>query len=84
MPAQPGTEVPTGGEADGTDEVAELFRAPGRRIEVARERTGPSRPAADRPALVPESGGAVPEEAVRVFAERAAGRTPDSSTGGMS
>lgn len=40
MTAQPGTGVPTGDEADGTDEVADLFRALGRQIKVARERAG--------------------------------------------
>ncbi|MEU6810096.1 helix-turn-helix transcriptional regulator [Streptomyces sp. NPDC046831] len=40
MAAQSGTGVPTGGEADGTDEVADLFRALGRQIKVARERAG--------------------------------------------
>ncbi|WP_217137108.1 helix-turn-helix transcriptional regulator [Streptomyces sp. AC558_RSS880] len=40
MAAQPGAGVPTGGEADGTDEVADLFRALGRQIKVARERAG--------------------------------------------
>lgn len=40
MTAQPGTGVPAGDEADGTDEVADLFRALGRQIKVARERTG--------------------------------------------
>ncbi|MFF3933648.1 helix-turn-helix domain-containing protein [Streptomyces hirsutus] len=40
MAAQPGTGVPTGDEADGTDEVADLFRALGRQIKVARERAG--------------------------------------------
>ncbi|MEU1692953.1 helix-turn-helix domain-containing protein [Streptomyces hirsutus] len=40
MAAQPGTGVPTGDEADGTDEVADLFRALGRQIRVARERAG--------------------------------------------
>lgn len=38
--AQPGTGVPTGNEADGTDEVTDLFRALGRQIKVARERAG--------------------------------------------
>lgn len=42
MAARPGTAVPTSGEADGTDEVADLFRALGRQIKVARERAGPS------------------------------------------
>ncbi|GGR41688.1 helix-turn-helix domain-containing protein [Streptomyces griseomycini] len=40
MAAQSGTGVPTGGGADGTDEVADLFRALGRQIKVARERAG--------------------------------------------
>ncbi|QEV09552.1 helix-turn-helix domain-containing protein [Streptomyces prasinus] len=40
MAAQSGTGVPTGDEADGTDEVADLFRALGRQIKVARERAG--------------------------------------------
>ncbi|MBD9730595.1 helix-turn-helix transcriptional regulator [Streptomyces sp. H28] len=40
MAAQPGAGVPTSGEADGTDEVADLFRALGRQIKVARERAG--------------------------------------------
>jgi transcriptional regulator with XRE-family HTH domain len=40
MAVQPGTGVPAGGEADGTDEVADLFRALGRQIKVARERAG--------------------------------------------
>ncbi|PWJ03916.1 transcriptional regulator [Streptomyces sp. NWU49] len=40
MAAQPGTGIPTGDEADGTDEVADLFRALGRQIKVARERAG--------------------------------------------
>ncbi|WP_432058925.1 helix-turn-helix domain-containing protein, partial [Streptomyces sp. bgisy022] len=40
MAAQSGTGIPTGGEADGTDEVADLFRALGRQIKVARERAG--------------------------------------------
>ncbi|MFF9754569.1 Scr1 family TA system antitoxin-like transcriptional regulator [Streptomyces sp. NPDC014344] len=40
MTAQSGTGVPTGGETDGTDEVADLFRALGRQIKVARERAG--------------------------------------------
>ncbi|MER5292347.1 helix-turn-helix transcriptional regulator [Streptomyces pharetrae] len=35
-----GTGVPAGGEADGTEEVADLFRALGRQIKVARERAG--------------------------------------------
>ncbi|MEU3251763.1 helix-turn-helix transcriptional regulator [Streptomyces sp. NPDC006997] len=35
-----GSGVPTGGEADGTDEVADLFRALGRQIKVARVRAG--------------------------------------------
>lgn len=37
-----GSGVPTGGEADGTDEVADLFRALGRQIKVARVRAGMS------------------------------------------
>lgn len=37
-----GLGVPTGGEADGTDEVADLFRALGRQIKVARVRAGMS------------------------------------------
>ncbi|MFJ1734135.1 Scr1 family TA system antitoxin-like transcriptional regulator [Streptomyces sp. NPDC088254] len=37
-----GSGVPTGGEADGTDEVADLFRALGRQIKVARARAGMS------------------------------------------
>lgn len=37
MTTQPGTGVPTGGETDGTDEIADLFRALGRQIRVARE-----------------------------------------------
>ncbi|MFV2118291.1 helix-turn-helix domain-containing protein [Streptomyces sp. Act-28] len=40
MAVQPGTGIPAGGEADGTDEVADLFRALGRQIKVARERAG--------------------------------------------
>ncbi|WP_217166967.1 helix-turn-helix transcriptional regulator [Streptomyces sp. AC512_CC834] len=40
MTAQAGAGVPTGGETDGTDEVADLFRALGRQIKVARERAG--------------------------------------------
>lgn len=40
MAAQPGAGVPRSGEADGTDEVADLFRALGRQIKVARERAG--------------------------------------------
>lgn len=36
-------EVATGDEADDTDEVADLFRALGRQIRVARERAGMSR-----------------------------------------
>lgn len=40
MAAQPGTGVPTDDETDGTDEVADLFRALGRQIRVARERAG--------------------------------------------
>ncbi|MFI5792648.1 Scr1 family TA system antitoxin-like transcriptional regulator [Streptomyces sp. NPDC051677] len=37
-----GSGAPTGGEADGTDEVADLFRALGRQIKVARARAGMS------------------------------------------
>ncbi|GFH36959.1 helix-turn-helix domain-containing protein [Streptomyces pacificus] len=37
-----GPETPTGSEADGTDEVADLFRALGRQIKVARTRAGMS------------------------------------------
>ncbi|MFE6284261.1 Scr1 family TA system antitoxin-like transcriptional regulator [Streptomyces sp. NPDC057877] len=37
-----GSGVPIGGEADGTDEVADLFRALGRQIKVARVRAGMS------------------------------------------
>ncbi|WP_432431043.1 helix-turn-helix transcriptional regulator [Streptomyces hygroscopicus] len=37
-----GWGVPTGGEDDGTDEVADLFRALGRQIKVARVRAGMS------------------------------------------
>ncbi|MFD4586601.1 Scr1 family TA system antitoxin-like transcriptional regulator [Streptomyces sp. NPDC058434] len=37
-----GSGVPTGGEADGMDEVADLFRALGRQIKVARARAGMS------------------------------------------
>lgn len=40
MTAQPGTGVPTGDETGDTDEVADLFRALGRQIKVARERAG--------------------------------------------
>ncbi|MER6748723.1 helix-turn-helix domain-containing protein [Streptomyces fungicidicus] len=40
MAAQSGTGAPTGGEAEGTDEVADLFRTLGRQIKVARERAG--------------------------------------------
>ncbi|MFC9165645.1 Scr1 family TA system antitoxin-like transcriptional regulator [Streptomyces fungicidicus] len=40
MAAQLGTGAPTGGEAEGTDEVADLFRTLGRQIKVARERAG--------------------------------------------
>ncbi|MCP9956390.1 helix-turn-helix domain-containing protein [Streptomyces sudanensis] len=40
MTAQSGAGAPTSGEADGTDEVADLFRALGRQIKVARERAG--------------------------------------------
>ncbi|MBF8170912.1 helix-turn-helix domain-containing protein [Streptomyces olivaceus] len=46
MTAQPGAGIPTGpsgptgSETDGTDEVADLFRALGRQIKVARERAG--------------------------------------------
>ncbi|MFG2157240.1 helix-turn-helix domain-containing protein [Streptomyces olivaceus] len=46
MAAQPGAGIPTGpsgptgSETDGTDEVADLFRALGRQIKVARERAG--------------------------------------------
>ncbi len=40
MAAQPGAGVPTSGEADGTEEVADLLRALGRQIKVARERAG--------------------------------------------
>ncbi|MFE9775255.1 Scr1 family TA system antitoxin-like transcriptional regulator [Streptomyces sp. NPDC005931] len=40
MAAQSGTGVPPGGEADGADDVADLFRALGRQIKVARERAG--------------------------------------------
>ncbi|MFI2373545.1 Scr1 family TA system antitoxin-like transcriptional regulator [Streptomyces sp. NPDC018964] len=40
MAAQPGAGVPTSGDTDGTDEVADLFRALGRQIKVARERAG--------------------------------------------
>ncbi|WP_112466903.1 helix-turn-helix domain-containing protein [Streptomyces triticisoli] len=40
MTARPGTGAPTGGEADGTEEVADLFRTLGRQIKVARERAG--------------------------------------------
>ncbi|KAF0650770.1 MULTISPECIES: helix-turn-helix domain-containing protein [Streptomyces] len=40
MTVQPGARVPTGGETDGTDEVADLFRALGRQVKVARERAG--------------------------------------------
>ncbi|MGW4025020.1 helix-turn-helix domain-containing protein [Streptomyces sp. NPDC005009] len=40
MTVQAGAGVPTGGETDGTDEVADLFRALGRQIKVARERAG--------------------------------------------
>ncbi|MFC8987943.1 helix-turn-helix transcriptional regulator [Streptomyces sp. SID9913] len=40
MTVQPGTGVSPGGEADGTDEVTDLFRALGRQIRVARERAG--------------------------------------------
>ncbi|MBT3150494.1 helix-turn-helix transcriptional regulator [Streptomyces sp. CHD11] len=40
MTAQAGAGIPTGGETDGTDEVADLFRALGRQIKVARERAG--------------------------------------------
>ncbi|MFG3510162.1 Scr1 family TA system antitoxin-like transcriptional regulator [Streptomyces sp. NPDC047821] len=40
-----GSGVPTGGEADGTDEVADLFRALGRQIKVARARAGMSQKA---------------------------------------
>ncbi|WP_157852438.1 helix-turn-helix transcriptional regulator, partial [Streptomyces olivaceus] len=35
-----GPSGPTGSETDGTDEVADLFRALGRQIKVARERAG--------------------------------------------
>ncbi|WP_073948857.1 helix-turn-helix domain-containing protein [Streptomyces kebangsaanensis] len=42
MAVQPGAEAPTGSEADGTDEVADLFRALGRQVKVARERAGMS------------------------------------------
>ncbi|EGX58550.1 hypothetical protein SZN_17332 [Streptomyces zinciresistens K42] len=37
-----GSGAPTGGEADGTDEVVDLFRALGRQIKVARVRAGMS------------------------------------------
>ncbi|MEH0553085.1 helix-turn-helix domain-containing protein [Streptomyces sp. B21-101] len=37
-----GSGLPTGGEADGTDEVSDLFRALGRQIKVARARAGMS------------------------------------------
>jgi transcriptional regulator with XRE-family HTH domain len=40
---QPDTGAPTSEEADGTDEVADLFRALGRQIRVARTRAGLSR-----------------------------------------
>ncbi|MFJ9665016.1 Scr1 family TA system antitoxin-like transcriptional regulator [Streptomyces sp. NPDC101219] len=40
MTVQPGTGGSPGGEADGTDEVTDLFRALGRQIRVARERAG--------------------------------------------
>lgn len=37
-----GSGLPTDGEADGTDEVSDLFRALGRQIKVARARAGMS------------------------------------------
>ncbi|GAA0923110.1 helix-turn-helix transcriptional regulator [Streptomyces thermoalcalitolerans] len=40
MTAQPGKEAPTSSEADDIDDVADLFRALGRQIKVARERAG--------------------------------------------
>ncbi|MEU3947880.1 helix-turn-helix transcriptional regulator [Streptomyces sp. NPDC029526] len=43
MAVQPGSAGPTGDDTDGTDEVADLFRALGRQIRVARERAGLSR-----------------------------------------